>query len=255
MNKELNVTDAAALEEMALEEAVREEAAQPLEEAALEEMAQPQEIMESSAAIFELLSQLYASEPSYEFIEALRETRFPAHTGNERMDEGIWKIASYLSKTGDSATEELAADYCRTFMGAGSDSYSAAYPLESVHTGHKRLIMQGARDEVMAVYKAYGMEKSDRLRDGEDHIAYELDFMSVLASRTAELIEEGKADEAEKLVHAQLNFMDDHLLNWVPKLTKQMRSYSKTDFYHGVSLLTIGYLRENREVLQEMVAA
>ena len=180
-------------------------------------------------------------------------TRFPAATGNEFVDKGYRLIATYLSRVGAAAQDELAADYCRTFIGNGTDSFAAAYPVESVHTGRKRLLMQAARDEVLAIYRAYGLEKSGHLKDGEDHIAYELEFMQFLADKCAAMLRAGDEDQAEQLARAQLNFLDDHLLNWVGKLTKQMRHFARTDFYQGVSYLTFGFLKESRAALQDML--
>ena len=113
--------------------------------------------------------------------------------------------------------------------------------------------MQAARDEVLAIYHAYGLEKSGHLKDGEDHIAYELEFMQFLADKCAAMLRAGDEDQAEQLARAQLNFLDDHLLNWVGKLTKQMRHFARTDFYQGVSYLTFGFLKESRAALQDML--
>lgn len=211
------------------------------------------DVMEASSSTYGLIARMYLEEPSAEFIGALRQTRFPAATGNEFVDKGYRLIATYLSRVGAAAQDELAADYCRTFIGNGTDSFAAAYPVESVHTGRKRLLMQAARDEVLAIYRAYGLEKSGHLKDGEDHIAYELEFMQFLADKCAAMLRAGDEDQAEQLARAQLNFLDDHLLNWVGKLTKQMRHFARTDFYQGVSYLTFGFLKESRAALQDML--
>lgn len=209
--------------------------------------------MEAAASTYGLLARLYLEEPCEGFIEELRGIRFPASTGSDFVDKGYHLIATYLSRVGSAAQSELAADYCRTFIGNGTDSYAAAYPVESVHVGRKRLLMQAARDEVLAVYRAYGLQKSGYLKDGEDHIAYELEFMQFLADRCAAVLREGDEKQAESLIQAQLNFLDDHLLNWVGKLTKQMRHFAQTDFYQGASYLTFGYLKESRAALAEIL--
>lgn len=209
--------------------------------------------MQAAAATHGLLARMYLEEPSDGFIAELRSMRFPALTGNDFMDEGYRRIATYLSRVGAAAHDDLAADYCRTFLGNGTDSYAAAYPVESVHTGRKRLLMQASRDEVLAIYRAYGLEKSGHLKDGEDHIAYELEFMRFLAEKCSAALRSGDEDGGEQLVRAQLNFLDDHLLNWVGKLTRQMRAFARTDFYQGVSYLTFGYLKENRALLEDIL--
>lgn len=207
--------------------------------------------MEDGAAAVGLLAQLYRKEADGPLIDSLRAMRFPAHSGNEDADKGARALVTYLSRNGARAQEELAADFSRVFLGSGLDSFSAAYPVESVHTGRKRLVMQGARDEVLAIYRAFGLERTDQLKEGEDHISFELAFLQVLMERTARTLREGDLAGACSFVAAQRNFLDDHLLNWVPRFAEQMRFFSKTDFYRGLSYLTVGYLNDCDALVNE----
>ena len=209
--------------------------------------------LDGCAATYRLLARTYRHELDQDAIDEIRAMRFPAYTGSDYMDQGYRGIASYLSKVGAAAVGELEVDYSRTFIGGGIDSYSAAYPYESVHVGRKRLMMQAARDEVLAIYSAYGLAKSGAMKEGEDHIAYELEFLQVLCERSAETLRAGDEEAAESLLAAQRNFLDDHVLTWVGKLTAQMRHFSKTEFYHGVSYLTIGAVKEHAALLAEVL--
>ncbi len=202
------------------------------------------EAMEDGAAAIGLLARLYRKEADAALIDSVRVMRFPASTDNEDADKGSRAIVTYLSRTGARAAEELAADFSRVFLGSGLDSFSAAYPVESVHTGRKRLVMQGARDEVLAIYRSFGLERTEDLKEGEDHISFELAFLQFLMERSANALRTGSDEELRMLLETQRNFLDDHLLNWVPRFTEQMRFFSKTDFYKGLSYLTTGYLND-----------
>ena len=72
--------------------------------------------MDSAASTYGLIARMYLEEPRSEFIAELRQMRFPASTGNEFVDKGYRLIATYLSWVGASAQDDLAADYCRTFI-------------------------------------------------------------------------------------------------------------------------------------------
>ena len=87
------------------------------------------------------------------------------------MDEGYRMICGYLSQADGTVLTELAVDYVRAFIGSGNDGFSAAYPYESVYTSPKRLMMQDARDEVLVLYRAFGLDKQESWKEGEDHIA------------------------------------------------------------------------------------
>ena len=82
------------------------------------------------------------------------------------VDEGYRLLATYLSNTWDNSVTDLAIDYVRVFIGHGIDAFSAAYPFESVYTSEKRLLMQEARDEVLAIYRSAGLDKQDTWKEG-----------------------------------------------------------------------------------------
>ena len=113
--------------------------------------------------------------------------------------------------------------------------------------------MQEARDEVLAIYRAYGLDRSGAMTEGEDHVAYELEFLQTMAGRAASALRDGDLDRAEALAKAQKAFMADHLMKWVGKLAAQMRHFSKTGFYQGVASLLYGACKEYDALLVEML--
>lgn len=205
------------------------------------------------AATYGLLSRLYRVEIDEDLLEELRGIRFPAHTGNSKVDEGYRLIATYLSNAWDNSVTDLAIDYVRVFIGHGVDAFSAAYPFESVYTSEKRLLMQEARDEVLALYRAAGLDKQDSWKEGEDHIALELEFEQVLTNRTVAALERNDEDEAYALLATQKNFLDDHLAAWAPMMTSDMKRFASTDMYRGLAHLTDGFLATDRAFLADVL--
>ncbi len=206
------------------------------------------------AATYGLLSRLYRTEVDDDLLAELHGLRFPASTGNEAADAGYRLIAGYLSERHDNALVELAIDYAHVFIGHGVDSYSAAYPYESVYTSEKRLLMQAARDEVLAVYRSQGLDKQAGWKEAEDHVAAELEFMQIMAERTADALDRGDEDAAAALVAVQRNFLADHLASWVPVMTLDVRKFANTDLYRGLAALTDGLLAIDGAFLADAVA-
>ena len=227
------------------------EGAQAADEATLSDLIK---LNEQRAATYGLLSRLYRVEVDEEFLQELRGMRFPASTGNKNVDEGYRLMAKFMSNVWENSLTDLAVDYVRTFIGHGVDAFSAAYPFESVYTSEKRLLMQEARDEVLAIYRAAGLDKQDSWKEGEDHIALELEFEQILANRTVEALERGDEDEAFSLLTTQKNFLDDHLAAWAPMMTSDMRRFAKTDLYRGLAHLTDGFLSTDRAFLADVLA-
>lgn len=205
------------------------------------------------AAVYALLSQLYRTEVTAELLEQLRGMRVPRSTGNEQADEGYALLVSYLSSASENALTELAVDYAHVFLGHGVDGYSAAYPYESVYTSEKRLLMQAARDEVLAIYRSQHLDKDVEWKESEDHLAVELEFMRILADRTAEALEQADEDAAYALLKVQANFIADHLAVWVPVLTADMRRFARTDLYRALALITDGFLETDGCFLAELL--
>ena len=114
--------------------------------------------------------------------------------------------------------------------------------------------MQSARDEVLALYRAAGLSKQESWKEGEDHIALELEYLQILSDRTAEALCQGDTDTAASWVRTQYNFLDVHLASWAPLLTAEVKKFAKTDFYRGLAFLTEGFLETDREVLEELLA-
>lgn len=206
---------------------------------------------ENRANLYGLLSRLYRVEVDPLLLDQLRAMKFPAETGNDLMDEGYRLVAAYVGGADSTSLTELAVDYVRTFIGHGIDAYSAAYPFESVYTSEKRLMMQEARDEVLAIYRSEGIDKSPAWREGEDHVALELEFMKTMALRTAAALRDGDMEMVERLLATQRAFLGDHLARWAPLMTRDMRRFSKTGLYRGLASLTDGFLAMDAEFLAE----
>lgn len=211
-------------------------------------------VLEARSATYALLSRMYAREIDQELLEKLHGMLYPVKTGDAAMDEGHLLVATYLSNLWDGSLNELKVDFARCFFGNGVDGYAAAYPCESVYTSEKRLMMQDARDEVLAVYRACGMGRASDWREGEDHIALELEFERVMGDRTVEALKKGDAGAARGFLATQLGFLEDHLASWVPMMLADMTRYAQTKLYFGLARLTDGWLRTDLRFLQDVLA-
>jgi putative dimethyl sulfoxide reductase chaperone len=220
------------------------------EEITLEEFARTNE---SRAKAYGLLSRLYAKEVDDELLEQLRKTAFPLHSGSEMTDAGNRLMATYLSNVWSGTLQELAVDYVHAFIGSGMDAFSAAYPYESVYTSSRRLMMQEARDEVLAIYRSQALDKAKTWKESEDHIAMECEFMAAMATRTAQACHAGDEDKVESLLRVQCNFLEDHLYAWTGMLTSDMRKFARTDFYKGLADYTDGFLESDVELLKDVL--
>ena len=213
-------------------------------------------ILDDRAATYALLARLLASEVDAGLLSGLAGMTFPEGTGSPELDEGSRLMNGYLrqasSRQDDDVVTELAVDFCRLFVVRRRNEKDAAYPFESVYTSTEHTTMAGARDDVRTIYRAAGFEKDENLHIGDDHIALELEYMAEVARQTAAAARDGEAFDGQLALQA--TFLDNHLLNWVPRFSDAMVRHAQTDFYRGLARFLTGYLEDDRALLDELAA-
>ncbi len=203
-------------------------------------------LMRDRETIYRLLARLYRKEIDGELLESLE--TMPVDAKNTEFDfrDGARKMKSAIQASNDPLTD-FAVDYARIFLGAGIATGVVAYPYESVFTSRDRLVMQEAWEQVLAIYKENGIGKTETDLY-EDHVGLELEFMAILCERAGKLIEAGRQEDLERNLDLQKDFLEHHLLNWVPMLTKTMRECPGSNFYKGVALMTDAFLKTEEEL-------
>ena len=209
---------------------------------------------ESRANMYALLSRVYRVEADQALLDQLQAANYAANTGNKDVDEGYRLLVKWLGQTWEHSLLDLAKDYVRAFIGYTGDHASAAYPFESVYRSEKHLLMQESRDEVLACYRAAGLEKDESWREGEDHVALEFEYMSTMATRAADALRSADTRLAQDLLNDQSHFLQDHLNAWVPNFTKDVERCATTKFYRSFSLITRGYLECEMELFGDLAA-
>jgi anaerobic sulfite reductase subunit A len=205
--------------------------------------------------LYRLLGRIYKVEVDQPLLNQLKGMCFPAESGEVGLGKGYRMLEEYLRHPGWDPLTDLAVDYAKVFLGAGMISENAAaYPYESVYTSPKRLIMQDARDQVVAAYRAKGMNKAETLDFPEDHIALELEFMAYMCHETQHVLITQDWATVACCFKEQMDFLTQHLLNWVPVFCADVEKFAGTEFYKAVAQITKGYLRLECVILEDMIA-
>lgn len=210
------------------------------------------EFFNDSAQTYRFLSQVFFKELTAEAIDELAQGTYPEETGNECLDAGYRLIRRYFSFSATDRRTQLACEYARIFLAAGvfTKDAATAVPYESVFTSEEHIMMQGSRDDVVARYLEDGFKVDPSLHEPEDHIAFELEYLSSMSERAAELAEAKDTIALERNVSRQIEFIDGHLLNWVPLLRETAQEYAKLAFYVGMLLVAQGTLEQGRAMLE-----
>lgn len=200
---------------------------------------------------YALFARMFRQEVTPDLLRRLRKMRNEI-SDPEAVGIGYILLDRYLSSIealdDNQAIAELAADYAGLFLNAGS---CPVYPYESVYTSPEQLLMQEARDKVQRMYASCGLTLSGEFHEPEDHIAFEMEFMSHLCFRAIAASEEGNAETARAHLRSQREFLKDHLLLWIPRFCEDLVTNATTDFYRALGYLVRDFLQLEKTLFAE----
>lgn len=209
------------------------------------------EVALKRAALYRFLGGLYIMEIDKDTLGKLKATTWPTDSGNADMDEAYKMMADYIKDMTDSdeAINDLAADYAKTFLAAGSATGLAAFPYESVYTSKKHEIGGRTQQEAAALYLSRGWEPSkDMYRTMDDHAGLELEYMAIMCEEQAKAYDTENPDQICMAVRDQKAFMEAHL-HWISAFCMDVKKYADTAFYQGAAKLTSAFLAQEKELL------
>ncbi len=213
------------------------------------------EILQSRASTYSFLSRVYREELTPALLAELVQ-QMAGEATDEAESEGYRTLREYAAKFNlqdlESEATDLAAEYAALFLNM---SEHPVFPFESVYTSPERLLMQEARDQVVAEYREEGLDRTAEFREPEDHLAIELEFMAYLCERAAEAVEAGDRVAAAKYLEKQRNFLQKHLLVWLPEFCQDLQRAAGKGFYKGVAHITEEYLATEDETIAELLGA
>ncbi|HKZ83677.1 MAG TPA: molecular chaperone TorD family protein [Anaerolineae bacterium] len=212
-------------------------------------------ILSGEALVCGLLSRALYSYPERAWLQSLVDEGVFAESplGDRQPDVSggltllqTWSQA-HRGGLSDEAFDGLCAGYTRLFIGPGK---VLAPPWESVYFNEERLTFQEQTLQVRAWYRRFGLEAEKLHNEPDDHIGLELSFLAHLAQLALDALERQDQPAVDELLEAQRRFLSEHLLRWAPAWCDQVAQHARTDFFHGIALLTKGALKELSTILQ-----
>lgn len=195
---------------------------------------------EARALTYSFLAHAFLEEVTVGFLEQLA-----AHP--PALEGELAEFAAELSPDDlDAVRADVVADFSALFLGMSANPVS---PYESVHTSSKRIMMQESRDQVVALYQAEGFRRSAQINLPEDHIGFELEFMTCLCRKEADALQAADAAAAGSAIGAQKAFLSDHLLAWVPQFCDDVERQARTGFFRGLAQTLRGFLALEKDLL------
>jgi anaerobic sulfite reductase subunit A len=178
----------------------------------------------------------------------------PGLKGDKDLQTAFEELSTYLQSINENRIEEarleLAVDYAKLFLGVGG---KVPHPSESVYTCEDRYMMQYPSDEVLQMYWNAGADKVKEYPEPADHIAVELQFMAYLCRKIAEALESDETNGVLTNLKMQKDFVNNHLVTWIPKLTQDILASSKIDFYRGIARITNRFIFLETKTIENLL--
>jgi len=186
------------------------------------------------AATYRLLAELY-HEPDGTPTARLAETP-PGTVGID--------VSGLVEAT--EGAESLRLDHAQLFVGPFE---LAAPPYESVYVDSEDRVMTESTAAVQAEYRRAGVDVD--LDEPADHIAAELEFLSLLVATELEALARNESEAAEHYLERQYEFLSEHLGRWVSEIADNMRKHAETEFYRLLADETQSFVEADGQLLAD----
>ncbi|KLV08720.1 molecular chaperone TorD [Photobacterium ganghwense] len=205
---------------------------------------------EQRAEFYWWMSSLFARELTAEDIAQYQDGEMLTYLSGlgmtEELKQPVDAFRDAIHRLGQRADAqlELAADFCGLFL---STPKSGALPYASMYVGESGLMNDKPAQDMNQLLDEYGIAQRKDFNEPADHLAIELDFLGNLIIMANQ--QKTEAD-AEPQMQAQLHFLENMLLNWLPAFTSAAKARDPFGFYAAAASLLLAFCRLDTNFLK-----
>ncbi|NUM44452.1 MAG: molecular chaperone TorD family protein [Anaerolineales bacterium] len=133
--------------------------------------------------------------------------------------------------------EDLQFAHRHTFGIAGSLCYETEYGLPHEYRQSQEMA------DLAGFYQAFGFRTEGKIRERPDHVAVELEFMSLLSVKEAYAREQQNENHTAICQEAQTKFLTDHLGNWFALFAQSVQLNACGDVYSSLAHFAVHFLQ------------
>ncbi|MFA5536364.1 MAG: molecular chaperone TorD family protein [Bacillota bacterium] len=210
--------------------------------------------------LYQFLQHIFGNEPNQKLLNIATDQ----HTLEALelvLDEKNSSFSAYLGLLADLSSalfidagdtlDKLKNEYTQLMIGPNK---LPAPPWESIYVTKERTLFQETTLIVRRVYLNYNFLPANYPHEADDHLAFELDFMALLAKLTLEKFNEQNTKAIKRLLADQKAFLEEHLLLWVGDFARDIQASKTHLFYPQMANLTEQFLHEDKGILNELIS-
>jgi putative dimethyl sulfoxide reductase chaperone len=219
------------------------------------------EVAEARSQVYGLLSALYMELPDLKWLDGIFDAGFQQNFSSiasgfqtAGIKEGLELITGFVGAFKTKPREEVlklvSIDRTRLLHGVGKN-HSPPPPYESIYRDGR--IWGKSTEEVAQTCSRLGIKLSSECSEPPDYIGIEFDLMRLICSAEKEAWEAGSIDKAGKYLQVGSEFLEQHIMKWVPDFCEQMYHKSELDFYRGIARLTRGFVEYDNLMAEQQL--
>lgn len=206
------------------------------EERLVDEMQSLDALLLARSVLYSFFHRVFGGELSAELIEVATSASM-ADVVDEYAAESAEIVTwtqhlSEVLKNGETTAEVIVdrarGEYMRAFVGPGK---LLAIPWKSPYVTGDPSLFHECTLEVRAMYREQGLRPRRLQHVPDDHVALLCNFMEIMAQKTLRAFEQGAWDDLVSLMNTQMQFVRDHLLNWLPQFADMLNQSKRASFY------------------------
>jgi TorA maturation chaperone TorD len=190
-----------------------------------------------------------------EFVpEAVRDetSNADAFDGTNLLQEVGHEVRDLDATGREDFLEDLAAEYASLFLTAGAKQVN---PYQSFYLGDEGILYQEETLKLKEIMQELGYEGAEENAEPEDHLGNELAFVAYLCRSAARSQEHGEIEYARRYLNLQKQFLEQHLLEWVPDCCADIQENTDSAYFEGIARLTVDFLEQEPAMISYMMDA
>ncbi len=208
------------------------------------------EVAEARSQVYNLFSILYLELPSLQLLDSIFGAAFEYQLSAAAtklnvagVEQGLTLITSFVADFRNQPREEvltrISVDRTRLLRGV-NPKFSPPPPYESVYRDGR--LWGKSTVEVNQTCRQLGVRLPETWTEPPDYIGIEFDLMRLICRSESEAWQADDTGKALKYLEAGRDFLDQHLLMWVPSFCDKMYHRAELDFYKGLAWMTKGFV-------------
>lgn len=206
-----------------------------------------QEWLYSRVMTYRLLSEMLERKPT---LSKLIEWKKEASKIN-RLFENEYGLLNMLENTMLNDIMQYARQECAEYSQLFEQEQHTSYPPYASHYLANEQGKTAYEAVVNAVYARAGIAFKKMDHETDDHIGIELEFMALLAERSAET--DIHSSSRKMIAQMQIEFLENYLIPWVPSFCEELGKTTCSPLYREWAQMLPQYLKNDVQELRNIV--